>query len=583
MRFARTAVVGQERVAFYAIWGLVGVIVALHGLRTRTINTGWIGVGLVIGAAAQLAVIVARGGSPTVYSLGTSAAMVGIAAWVVGSTRGASSITRGTRLFERISKDPPWCPTNAQLRTAAYIGFIAAAVGTFVLVSGAPLGHDESVYALKARAWLEGTPATGFGLHRPVGMPAVAAVILWISDSTTALRLGAAITALLSLFALWRLSLIGGRSTAGMLTVVSFAASQPYLRRAPEFLNDLVTSGLMIGVIIVVWSHFEGRYRALPLWVASALTTVAFYLRYGSALIFIVIAIVSAATFRRRLKQHVRAISVATALLFVGIAPHLVYAQKTTGSILGILAKSSEIAGRAYLGDGLVRYAYWFPAKLAGTMLAVVMLIGVISVVRRWHTRTPTDRFDRYITLIALLSATAVGLTIHGEQRYVFFNVLLLGLVGWSAVLTIARQWPDTTRRVATWGLTLTLAFSLGSGVFEARLRSDLMADHRAVLEAVGDTIAGDRPCTVVTSYSPQLTWMSGCAAVSFATATLSSFRPQPGEPTYLATFENGKRQPGEKDLAALLERFRVVTVEPIESLTDRIGDAVVYQIEDKQ
>ncbi|NOX23218.1 MAG: hypothetical protein GXP36_09030 [Actinobacteria bacterium] len=109
------------------------------------------------------------------------------------------------------------------------------------------------------------------------------------------------------------------------------------------------------------------------------------------------------------------------------------------------------------------------------------------------------------------------------------------------------------------------------------------MADHRTVLEVVGDMIDTERPCTVVTAYSPQLTWMSECAAVSFATATLSSFRPQPGEPTYLVTFENGKRQPGEKELAALLERFRVVTVEPIESLTDRIGDAVVYQIEDKQ
>ena len=36
VRFARTVAAGQERVAFYAIWGLVGVIVALHALRART-------------------------------------------------------------------------------------------------------------------------------------------------------------------------------------------------------------------------------------------------------------------------------------------------------------------------------------------------------------------------------------------------------------------------------------------------------------------------------------------------------------------------------------------------------------------
>lgn len=582
VRFVRTAVSGQERVAFYAIWGIAGTILALHTLRSRTINTMLISFGLVAGAGAQLVVIVSRGGSPTVYSLGTSGFLITLAIGVLLSERIASQIRRATRLFERNTADPPWSPTRQQLRAAGYLAAAAVAVGTVVLATGAPLGHDESVYALKARSWLEGTPATGFGLHRPVGMAAVAAVILQVSDTTIALRMAAALGALASLFALWRLSLVSSRGAAGLLTVVSFAASQPYLRRAPEFLNDLVTSGLLIGVLAVVWSHFEARDRALPLWVASAFGGIAFYLRYGSALVLVVIALVAAVVFRDRLRQELRPISVAAALLLVIVAPHLAYAQKTTGSIIGILSRSSEIAGRAYVGDGLVKYAYWFPAKLAGTVLAVVMFAGVVSVFRRRRFQTTADRFDRYITLIALLSGAAVGITIHGEQRYVFFNVLLLGLVGWSAILTIARRWPDSTRRVAAYGLALSLAFSLGSGVFEARLQSEVMADHRAVLEAVGDTIGTDGPCTVVTAYSPQLTWMSKCAAVGFATAALPSFLPDPDEPTYLVTFENGKRQPGKKELTALLERFRVVAVEPIESLTDRIGDATVYQIEDK-
>ena len=40
-----------------------------------------------------------------------------------------------------------------------------------LLISGGPLGHDDAVYAVKGLSWLDGTPATGFEIYRPVGMP----------------------------------------------------------------------------------------------------------------------------------------------------------------------------------------------------------------------------------------------------------------------------------------------------------------------------------------------------------------------------------------------------------------------------
>ena len=126
------------------------------------------------------------------------------------------------------------------------------------------------------------------------------------------------------------------------------------------------------------------------------------------------------------------------------------------------------------------------------------------------------------------------------------------------------------------------LLLSFGTGVFEARLRSETLGDQRAVLRDVGDTLSSDGSCVIVTSYIPQLTWTSGCATVTFTAAFRDSFAPTPGQPTYVVTFENGKRQPEQKEFDEFLDRFGVISIQPIESITDRIGDATVYRIEER-
>src|SRR5690606_27849445 len=62
-----------------------------------------------------------------------------------------------------------------------------------IVVDSGPLGHDEAVYAVKARAWLEGTPDTGWSIHRGIGQSVLAAAILPFSHSAEALRFLAAL------------------------------------------------------------------------------------------------------------------------------------------------------------------------------------------------------------------------------------------------------------------------------------------------------------------------------------------------------------------------------------------------------
>ncbi|MEV8308090.1 hypothetical protein AB0P36_12175 [Streptomyces flavidovirens] len=64
---------------------------------------------------------------------------------------------------------------------AYVVGVLAVAAGVWaVLQDFEPyLGHEEAVYANKVRSWVEGTPDAGWGVYRPVGLPALGARCGW--------------------------------------------------------------------------------------------------------------------------------------------------------------------------------------------------------------------------------------------------------------------------------------------------------------------------------------------------------------------------------------------------------------------
>jgi len=71
-------------------------------------------------------------------------------------------------------------PDSMSLRTEMLvlgaIGFLFALVCVWLVARGAPLGHDEAVYALKARTLSEGTTSAFFwNDYRAPGLPMVLA------------------------------------------------------------------------------------------------------------------------------------------------------------------------------------------------------------------------------------------------------------------------------------------------------------------------------------------------------------------------------------------------------------------------
>ncbi|MFD4988102.1 hypothetical protein [Streptomyces sp. NPDC058374] len=75
------------------------------------------------------------------------------------------------------------------------------------------IGHEESVYANKARSWTEGgPPAASWGEYRPPGLPLLGTLALRLNDDVGALR---AVTLLLALAMLTATYLPAGPPRAG--------------------------------------------------------------------------------------------------------------------------------------------------------------------------------------------------------------------------------------------------------------------------------------------------------------------------------------------------------------------------------
>lgn len=466
---------------------------------------------------------------------------------------------------------------------------LAAAVvaGVAHFLSFGPLGHDEAVYAVKARGWLDGTPVSGWGDYRPVGMAAVGWFLLHIGDGETVLRSFGVVSSVLAVGALWYLGWRLYRPASGLLAPALFAVAPTFLRRAPEFLNDLASAALLLAVMWLLWRFLEQRDGAgwSVLW-AAPLAAAAFYLRYGSGISLLVIAAVAAAVWWRSvLAGWVRLL--ATAALFAALlVPHAMAALDETGSITGILSAAHRAAGSDSFGEGLSTYLRWFPANLAGRISGAAMLVGtgllLVALARSLWRRTLAshDRATIFVGAVAWLSLVATGLTAHAEPRYVFLTIMLLLLLGSEAALLAARWLPRPLLLAALVAAAAVVVWQGVTGYRDARDDFADLAETRQVIVDAAAALDDASPgtCSVVTAHEPQIGWYSGCVAVGFGFPTDPPRFP-PADDRYLLLFAHGRRQPEGRQLEAYLEAEGGVPTIVVPAMTDTIGDAAIYRV----
>jgi 4-amino-4-deoxy-L-arabinose transferase-like glycosyltransferase len=365
-------------------------------------------------------------------------------------------------------------------------------VGALALISGPPLGHDEAAYAVAARG---DAPAWNY---RSSGMISIARIGLLFGGSEVALRIVALLLGAGLIVATYALGRAAFDARTGAWAAAVLATAHPMASRSAELIGDLPATACLLGGVAVLLGELE---RDRPRWrlvLAAPLFAVAFYVRYGSAPVIAMIAVLAVVLYGRKLFC---APVLATVLVFAAcLVPHVMHSIATTGSPLGILTVSASMPRRAYVGEGLVTYITSNPFVFYGAVVAPVMIAAFVGL-----ALLRIRRAQLFVIGLAVGQLVSLGIQSHAQPRYVFFAIALLVIAGVDAIRTHATH---EGAAAAFVGLAW-LGLAIGIVPFQhyvARLRAPLYAAGAAIRAD-----ANGRPCAIAAKVVPQLMWSTGC------------------------------------------------------------------------
>lgn len=444
------------------------------------------------------------------------------------------------------------------LVSGVVIAVVAAALVPLV-ANGETLGHDESAYALKAVAWLEGAPDTGWTIHRGPALSGFAYFVLGADGSEAALRTVGLVSLIGLALATWRLGWRMFAGSVGAFAALVVVAGPAILRRSTEFLTDIPAAALLMVCMVVLWREFADK--AQPSYALAWLLPFAwgaFYLRYQSILALGLIGLTVLILFWSKVRARPGPLVATASIGAVGLIPHFAYSIQTTGSPIGILLFTGRVAGREFLGEGIIDYALLSVWPLMGLVGIPAIVLFLIWVINSWSE--PTRRKKAlFLAVPAIGQVLALGIVSHGEARFVFFPMALTAVGAVAGVAHWLSLRDSRIRSATAVGLVALLFGSIALSVDSARSSVDRRINSNEPVELSAELIeaeSGRQSCAVMTSYTPQVTFYSGCWTGRFRVGLdpAEAVEALEGDARWMMLIDNGKRQPTGSDLAGLVD-----------------------------
>ncbi len=427
-----------------------------------------------------------------------------------------------------------------ELCCLALVLLVFLLITTYAVSSGAPLGWDESAYALRAQDFRTGTfPGNYWKDYRAPGLPWVAH-LFWLEGHTVPyLRMVVVGFGLLLVLTTWALAryLFGRR--AGLIAAGGLAVTPALLGSTTQFWPDV--PGAAVGFAALAFFVFATHGRRASWWVLTVplLAVGATFVRFGAVIPLSVGAVGISIWRRRTLVRSLLPIGTAALLSLAGFAAVL-FVPWLTGS------EGSPFSARA----GRIRY--WFrgfvdylgqSTDLIGSAAIVIAVVGVVVAVL-WVRRGEIDGGAFFTSAgVALAVFLALATLLHGEIRYLSPVLPWLWVAASPGLDHISETLPTLARPAVA---IVLLAALVAGGVDYCRERNRdsnkaLSVVRQAALEIADD--AAGRDCLVMANRVGQVRWYSGCDTRGFNTNRL--VLPEPGdEVVYMLLVEGDPRQP---------------------------------------
>ena len=451
---------------------------------------------------------------------------------------------------------------------------------------GLVLGHDEAVYATRARSWLEHTSTLSWAAHRSPGLPVLAVPILALGGGPSQLRAIGLLCAIALVIGVWVLARRLGGPTAGAIAAAVIAFTPPLLAHAALFLTDLPGAALVVWLVVVVGAAVRRPQGPGPglLW-AAPLVAGAIYLRLGAALPLGLVAVGAVLLWPRSVIAGWRWILATAGLTLLLLWFHIAGAIEAFGTPWGRILYTSSLTRADQPGAALLQYLREMPAALAGVPTGILMIVGLVAapaVAVSLRRRSGPARLAVLAWLVGAGHLAGMGVSSNYEVRFVFVSIALLVVLGAAAVAALVR-WalPSQARTVAVAAAAAVVVFGLVSTTNRLVTERRAAAARYETMELAAAEIidrAEGADCAVVTSYVPQVEWLTGCDVVAFGDPplALAAEHLTTSEP-FVLLLRDGKRQPTGAELDALLDQ-----VEPVaswERSEGLIGAAWLYRV----